>query len=95
MAKAPATVRQTFVLSADLVKKVDKIAAESKRSRNGMVEILLQQAIAEPDRRFQRFKEVKKKILAAPTDEAASQYDEELLEAIFGPQRRKPTAKSA
>jgi metal-responsive CopG/Arc/MetJ family transcriptional regulator len=99
MAKARGTVRQTFVLPADLVKKIDKAAAESKRSRKAMLEILLRQALSERERRFKRLHEVVVKIQAAPTDEAAAQYDEELLEALFGPQRRtstqKPTAKSA
>jgi metal-responsive CopG/Arc/MetJ family transcriptional regulator len=82
------TVRQTFTLPADLIKKVDDAAAVSKRSRNGMVEVLLEQAIREREKRFQKYKEVQKKILAAGTDEEAAQYDEELLEAIFGPQKR-------
>lgn len=81
---ADQTIRQTFVLPTDLMKKVDKIAAQSKRSRNGMVEILLKQALRSRDERFQKYLEVKDKILAAVTDEEADQYGGELIEAIFG-----------
>lgn len=86
---ASQTTRQTFVLSSDLIAKVDKIAAASKRSRNGMVEILLEQAIRERERRFKRLREVTKKIHAAATDEEADQFTGELIEAIFGPQELK------
>ena len=84
-----ATVRQTYVLSADVVAKVDEVAAKSKRSRNSMVEVLLEQALRERDRRIEKYREVKKKILAARSDEEADQYGEELVEAIFGPQERQ------
>lgn len=87
--KKPTTVRQTYVLSADVVHKVDKMAARSKRSRNNMVEVLLEQALRERERRMQKYREIEKKILAAPSDEEADQYGEELVEAIFGPQERK------
>lgn len=93
MADQPQTIRQTFVLPADLIKKVDKIAAQSKRSRNGMVEILLEQALRIRDERFQKYLKVQDKILAAATDEEADQYGGELIEAIFGIQ--KPKAKRA
>jgi predicted transcriptional regulator len=89
-------VRQTFTLSASLTDKVDKLAQKAKRSRNAMVEILLEQAIAGRERRFQKLHQVLKKIDAAATEEQAAQYDEELTEAIFGPQqRRKKSANSA
>jgi len=84
-----ATVRQTYVLSADVVAKVDEVAAKSKRSRNSMVEVLLEQALRERDRRIEKYREVEKKILAARSDEEADQYGEELVEAIFGPQERQ------
>ena len=84
-----ATVRQTYVLSADVVAKVDEVAAKSKRSRNSMVEVLLEQALRERDRRIEKYREVEKKILAARSDEEADQYGEELVEAIFGPQKRQ------
>ena len=84
-----ATVRQTYVLSADVVAKVDEVAAKSKRSRNSMVEVLLEQALGERDRRIEKYREVEKKILAARSDEEADQYGEELVEAIFGPQERQ------
>lgn len=84
-----ATVRQTYVLSADVVAKVDEVAAKSKRSRNNMVEVLLEQALRERDRRIEKYREVEKKILAARSDEEADQYGEELVEAIFGPQERQ------
>ncbi len=83
------TVRQTYVLPTALVEKVDEIAAQSKRSRNGMVEVLLEQALRERERRFTKLHSVLKKIDAAPTDEDAARYDEELTEAIFGRQERK------
>jgi hypothetical protein len=83
------TVRQTYVLPTALVEKVDEIAAQSKRSRNGMVEVLLEQALRERERRFAKLHSVLKKIDAAPTDEDAARYDEELTEAIFGRQERK------
>jgi metal-responsive CopG/Arc/MetJ family transcriptional regulator len=89
MANRQQSVRQTFVLPADLIGKVDEVAARSKRSRNSMVEVLLEQALRERDRRFQKYKEVQKKIMAAATDEEADQYGDELIEAIFGPQERK------
>ena len=88
MANRQETVRQTFVLPVDLIKKVDKVAADSKRSRNATVEILLNQAVAERERRFRRIHNVIAKIDAAATDDDAARYDEELLEAIFGPQKR-------
>ena len=84
-----ATVQQTYVLSADVVAKVDEVAAKSKRSRNSMVEVLLEQALRERDRRIEKYREVEKKILAARSDEEADQYGEELVEAIFGPQERQ------
>lgn len=84
-----ATVRQTYVLSADVVAKVDEVAAKSKRSRNSMVEVLLEQALRERDRRIEKYREVEKKILGARSDEEADQYGEELVEAIFGPQERQ------
>jgi hypothetical protein len=89
-------LRQTFTLSASLSEKLDKLAAQAKRSRNAMVEILLEQAIGERERRFKKLHDVLRKIDSAATDRQAAQYDEELTEAIFGPQkRRKKTAKSA
>lgn len=88
MANRQATVRQTFVLPADLIKKVDKVAADSKRSRNATVEILLNQAVSERERRFKRIHDVIAKIDTAASEEDAARYDEELLEAIFGPQKQ-------
>lgn len=89
MSDEHATIRQTFVLPAALIEKVDKIAAQSKRSRNGTVEILLEQALRIRDERFQKYLKVKDKILAAATDEEADQYGGELIDAIFGTQKRK------
>jgi hypothetical protein len=45
------------------------------------------------ERRFKRIHNVITKIDAAATDEDAAQFDEELLEAIFGSQKR--TSKRA
>lgn len=88
MANRQGSVRQTFVLPVDLIKKIDQVAADSKRSRNATVEILLNQAVAERERRFKRIHKVIAKIDDAATDEDAARYDEELLEAIFGPQKQ-------
>jgi hypothetical protein len=83
-------VRQTVTLPADLAKAIDKLAADSKRSRNSMIEMLLTQAIKERERRFKKLHVVAKKIEASATEAEAAQYDEELMEAIFGPQKRSP-----
>jgi hypothetical protein len=82
------SVRQSVTVPADLARQIQR---DAKRKHQTFSKTLLDYArvgLVERDRRFKQLHEVVEKIQSAATAEDAAQFDEELEEAIFGPQER-------
>ena len=89
MPKVEALARYTVQVPENVVQTIDAYAARVHLSRNKAVAALIRLGIKTEEERLQRLRQLTAKIRNALTDQDAEQYDQELIELVFGPQTKR------
>jgi|SRR5262252_4602878 len=84
------SVRQSVTIPGELAREIERGAKRQHETFSKSMLRYVRLGIAEEQRAQERLRDVVRKIRSAPTTEEAETFTNELTEAIFGPQRRKP-----
>ena len=89
------SIRQSVTVPDELARKIARGAKRRHETFSKALVDYARRGIYEEQRAFEKLRLVVRKIQAAPTEEDAARYEDELVEVIFGPQRRIPEMRGS
>ena len=89
------SVRQSVTIPGELAREIERGAKRRHATFSKALVDYARRGIYEEQRALEKLRLVVRKIQAAPTEEDAARYEDELVEVIFGPQRRIPEMRGS
>jgi hypothetical protein len=83
------SIRQSVTIPGELARKIERAAKQQHETFSKALLRFARIGMSEEERARKRLRAVVYKIQAAATEEEAARYEDELVEAIFGPQRER------